>query len=59
MGEIKQKSCKRCNKLSVSKEFCTHATSLHHKPMPIEDLDKIPEWCPKKKHNIKEAYEKI
>ena len=49
MTNERHESCEKCDKLSVSKAFCTHATSLYGKPIPIENLDKVPKWCPKRR----------
>jgi len=39
--------CEDCEELSVSKTHCPLAQSLYAKEMKIEDLNKVPEWCPK------------
>lgn len=47
-------SCLDCEHVSVSKEYCPLATSFHHRPMKIEDPNKVPEWCPLLNNKTKE-----
>jgi len=42
-------SCEVCEHISVSKTHCPYAESVYHKEIKIEDITKIPEWCPKLK----------